>query len=535
MTHQGTTGISPFSPGHWFTPGWPLLLGSSALVATAAWLGMDALRAPVLGLPAGLWTIALIQAAAFATQRLSDPASAAHTDRLLDALRDRFARLVPAIGLTTNDLDDLTRRAVGTIDNAPVHAAPLRVGIALPSAQLAALRASMDADAPRVDWIAIDHANDPSASITRHHLDALIIPLEESGVHIITAVDPRRDAAWHDWADHRPLTFGHVFPMRIDPASVTLRSIDWARADELALVAAIAAAAAALSRSPARLGVTDRLHGRLPALHQDDTATNADPMRRAAEHAIAHLTHRLTALEPRTFAPDAAIIAARAVSAWACATTTRDSLHTRAQAAEAALHHAPDEAEVLLRALAARLASGDEHAAFDLIPRLRVASDRDAMQVHLAFIQSEIETGPAHPMTLGRVAAGICLLAGSTTPDRLEFVRGDLLDDARYAAWLVGRDQDRALLHHVFRACGATPAQSASPSSTLQAVDHPRSTPDDVTTALAAEPGRQHAPDQDTVGRITPSAATRPSTSRAKSKRAASADTKRTRSRRKAA
>ena len=54
-------------------------------------------------------------------------------------------------------------------------------------------------------------------------------------------------------------------------------------------------------------------------------------------------------------------------------------------------------------------------------------------------------------MTLGRVAAGVCLVCATSAPERLPFIRTDFMDDVRYSAWLVGRDQDRAALYDVFR------------------------------------------------------------------------------------
>ena len=53
-------------------------------------------------------------------------------------------------------------------------------------------------------------------------------------------------------------------------------------------------------------------------------------------------------------------------------------------------------------------------------------------------------------MSVGRAAAGICLVCASTEPERVPFIRDDMLEEMAYARWLVGRDQDRGLLIRVF-------------------------------------------------------------------------------------
>ena len=58
--------------------------------------------------------------------------------------------------------------------------------------------------------------------------------------------------------------------------------------------------------------------------------------------------------------------------------------------------------------------------------------------------------GTASSMVLGRVAAGFCLLAAQHDYERLEFLRDDLLEELDHAGWLLGRDQDTALLRGVF-------------------------------------------------------------------------------------
>ena len=64
---------------------------------------------------------------------------------------------------------------------------------------------------------------------------------------------------------------------------------------------------------------------------------------------------------------------------------------------------------------------------------------------------AEVECGLPGPLTLGRVAACVCLVCATSPAERVPFIRADFMDDARYSAWLVGRDQDRAVLYEVFR------------------------------------------------------------------------------------
>src|SRR5262245_32261600 len=61
MNTKGTRGHPALSL--LLSSGTSFLLGTCGTVATAAYLGVDWLREPVLGLPAGVWTIALVQAA----------------------------------------------------------------------------------------------------------------------------------------------------------------------------------------------------------------------------------------------------------------------------------------------------------------------------------------------------------------------------------------------------------------------------------------------------------------------------------------
>jgi len=160
-----------------------------------------------------------------------------------------------------------------------------------------------------------------------------------------------------------------------------------------------------------------------------------------------------------TDSPDAPVTAARkaaarGISAWLATTDSWVDVAIRRRGADAALAVVGDEPEVLLRAAAVRMAVGDDGSAKELLllaeHHIR-SSDPTQVTNHLAFLQAELEMGLPSPMTLGRVAAGICLVCATSPSEQLPYIRGDVMDDVRYSAWLVGRDQDRAVLDQVFR------------------------------------------------------------------------------------
>ena len=62
------------------------------------------------------------------------------------------------------------------------------------------------------------------------------------------------------------------------------------------------------------------------------------------------------------------------------------------------------------------------------------------------FIQSELDHGNGNGLAAGRIAAGVCLAAAGMTRDELLYFRDDLMEDLRYSAAFVGRDQDRRIL-----------------------------------------------------------------------------------------
>lgn len=456
----------------WFRPGLPLLLGTSAVVVAGAALGMPSLRAPWLGLPAGLWLIGAAQAAAWAARRaaerpwpFADDPAAVDEDVVEKARRlgasvaaagvETVEASALALGVPRESLARAEAALTSRIDHADVQPAPLRIGVEGRAAFTALSRAAVEPAGVRVAWVELDPGASAARSVDELHLDALVtIDPETSAALVRTPEGDGRDAAWYDWSAGRPLLYMNVFPVRTDCARANLGRVDWGRPEEAGLAAALTIAAAALSRTPARLGLPDRARGRLPAFGQAAGGHGDDPMRTAGERALEALGDRLDALPEAAPITEATRAAARVVSAWAASTDEPVALERRARWAACAHRVAGDEAEVLLRAAAVGFAAGDEPWALTLIESAKRACDARADRVGddpMAFVQAELDTAGASPLTLGRLCAGVCLACAGATPDRVAHLGEDFFDDARYTTWLVGRDQDRAALMQVFR------------------------------------------------------------------------------------
>jgi len=108
----------------------------------------------------------------------------------------------------------------------------------------------------------------------------------------------------------------------------------------------------------------------------------------------------------------------------------------------------------MLRLAAARFAVCDDSAGMESLLRAQHVLHEQGLPEfdQSAFLQSELEHGVSAPIALGRVAAGIALVCASLGADKIPYFRDDVMDDARYSGWLVGRDQDRKFLLEVFDA-----------------------------------------------------------------------------------
>ncbi|MCC6678982.1 MAG: hypothetical protein IT436_17795 [Phycisphaerales bacterium] len=454
-------------------------LGWCALTATAHSLGASWLASPVMGMPAGVWLIGLglgsphaLRAAAAAARRrarareLHAPPAWIPTSRRWPVSAPGRA-VADAITSGLSRAADLAvrRRAPGLPTLAALHdrlpwpARPVRIALALDEARAAAI-----ISAPGV--IECELIRQPSAAAEDtearelHRFDA-IVQDGPAGLVVLTPEAPGHEASWYDWSDQRPLAYAGVFPMRVDCGRLSLSGLSMRSDRDAALARALIEAAAILSRSGHRLTLADRILGRRPVNElRCDGAPDARPVlaRDPAEACLKDLMFRVQSFDLTTAPTTAQRAAARLVSAWL---STRPlgpdfdaDMAARRRGIEAAAQVAGDEPEVMLRLAAVRFAAMDDDGGYDALWRAdRILRDRQTLpgSDQFLFLQAELDMGPYGPMTLGRAAAGICLLCATTPVERIPYVRDDLIDDMRYSGWLVGRDQDRAMLLEVFR------------------------------------------------------------------------------------
>jgi hypothetical protein len=231
------------------------------------------------------------------------------------------------------------------------------------------------------------------------------------------------------------------------------QEIDYSRSSEL--IRLLAEAAALLSRTPVRIGIEDRLRGRRPVQLPQVRWSGPTEMSDHTRSLIAvmnRLGERVADREPREDSP-ALRAAARATSAWFASASINQDSELRRRCIESARRLLKDEPEHALRAVAAHVASYDDISALEAAVHAEriVRIDQQLDERTLAFLQSEIDCGLAGPMTVGRIAAGICMACAVTSNERLPFFRDDLAEDLRYAGWMLGREGDELFLLEVVR------------------------------------------------------------------------------------
>lgn len=327
-----------------------------------------------------------------------------------------------------------------------------------------------------VEWIWSDNT-DATEVVRGMNLDAAIA-VTDSGVTIVTAEHEGRDAAWADWSATRPLSYPALFPMRLDVSSLSL-GID--ALGDMGLLRMLAETAAALSRSNSRLSFTDRVNGRLP-MDDAELFMTMDALATAlgnssADHG-AGSAHRA---------------AARVLGAWAatCPESMLDD-ERRSEVAEIAAAVCRDEAESALRLAAVRFSCCNDDGGYEAIRSAvsMIPGGDEASIDHVTFVQSELEHGRPDSLTTGRLAAGIVLFGSPLTRDRLEHFRADLCDDMRFAAALVGRDQDHRLLLDIFRFMANT---KQSTKRGVRAGRKPRTKPATTKKRAASKPNQTAA------------------------------------------
>jgi hypothetical protein len=438
---------------------------SAALVLTTYFLGATWLARPLLGLPVGLWFVAATYALwrrgwldLFELTLPALPRAARKTPletpahrrflplrRVAFAAHSAVAELCRAAwNLEAVSRESLAARVSLALDHHPELAEPITIAHNVSAPLVQAIR-DHDSVVP-VLWTALDPSKPEP---TRRTHDVTLCADPDQGARVTTAESPDRAATWHDWARPRPLAYPSVFPHQIDPAWLSLASLpDIDQQDPV--IGAIIVAAAVTSRSPARLTLTDRLRGRIP-LDGIDQPGLIDPGAFSAR-SMTRLAELLTAAHAHDIRP-VHRMAASALSAYLVTPAARLSVGARRAIMERIAPFVADRPEAWLRLAALRFADLDDDAAILAIhradPLVRAAAEELVLD-QAPFIQSELSHGVYDPLALGRVAAGMCLIAAQHQYERLAFLKDDLIEDFSYSGWLVGRDPDTALLHRVF-------------------------------------------------------------------------------------
>lgn len=454
---------------------------ASAYAFGAWWLGGS-----LLGLPVWLWALvgmlalwgrvretagaplvrrwrALVERGEVWERGMRSRSALQPSGRLIDRAGGLFARIgAGAVGVIRRSVGssdrfggrfgDFGKRLAGQHDRLPWPTAAVRIGIDLPWSCAEAIT-SAEGEA-RIEWVPLRDAMDADRAISELRLDALVRQ-SDGPLHIVTPEDPEREAGWHDWSHAVPFSFASVFPPRIDPFMVSLpgQEIDYSKSAQL--IRLLAEAAALLSRTPVRIGIEDRLRGRRPVQLPQVRWTGPTEMSDHTRSLIAvmeRLAERVASREPGEDSP-ALRAAARASSAWFAAASINQDADLRLRCIESARRLLKSEPEHALRAVAAHVANYDDVSALEAAVHAEriVRIDRRLDTRTLAFLQSEIDCGLAGPMTVGRIAAGICMACAVSSNERLQFFRDDLAEDLRYAGWMLGREGDERFLLEVVR------------------------------------------------------------------------------------
>ncbi|MBL9002462.1 MAG: hypothetical protein JNK25_15130 [Phycisphaerae bacterium] len=330
---------------------------------------------------------------------------------------------------------------------------PLRIGLEDPG--LWSLPVTSAAPVCDLEWFSVPASFRLGPDSTR--LDAVVRSDGEGGIRIETRELIDREAAWFDWSCERPLAYPSVFPHRLDAAGVTLRA---PIRGELAL--RLIEAAAVCSRHSARLDLADICSGRTPTNEPHLRPTSSRPRLYLPNHdasgaimfALAADLEREFNLSPRQPRTDVQRTAARITGAYFATAGSELDDALRRSGMETAASTIGEEPQTMLRLAAVRLGVMEDDAGMDALlraDRMLRAGQTFAGPDAAAFIEGELEHGGPAPLTVGRLAAGVCLGAAPLSMTELGYFLSDVLDDIRFGSLLVGRDHDRALLDRVCR------------------------------------------------------------------------------------
>lgn len=440
---------------------WAALI-ASAIIATTYALGASWLGASILGLPLGFF---LICGASAAAGVMSSRRAVREDGRIRPGTMDRTTIEPPlaapgtlasgVMNVASAACEVATRGAkalfgeenVAGVERSVMRslsqwpARTLRIGVQGPRALGSAMAAAIDP--ALAHWYAVAETASAEREMMRRGLDAVVC-VTDGRVSVHTPQRPGRDAAWHDWSTPRPISFLSVFAGRIDSAGFVLEETP--PENEAQVLGALVTLCAATARDEARLSLADRLRGRVP-------------LRRVTERALDALVAQARRYGPGYVNADMpqplARAAARVLSAAAASEAFALDDAKRRAIAELAARLAGDEAEVMLRVGAARLADVQDEPGIDALIRAeRMLRDARVLPGvnHEAFVFAEVNAGAQGPLGVGRVAAALVLAISQSPIDEIGFIATDVIDDLRHSEWLIGRDQDCAVLQRVCRA-----------------------------------------------------------------------------------
>jgi hypothetical protein len=445
-------------------------------LAAAGWEGSRPRVAP--GAQAGSASAAAAASLATIEQRASDqpatgagvrgfPAIHVARDVAADALRLSVEAgaisacwLDERISLLGGRAAEIERLVAAWSDRGGGGARPLRIGLDV-SSEMRDQIARAPSGAP-VEWQSVSLGADPASAVRRLNLDAALA--HDGGGYpllLVTAEAPGLEAAWHDWGIVNPLSHPSALPRRMDPSRLSVREFDWRREEDVAMLRALLDAAAALSRHPCRLTLSDRFRGRRPLLEL--MQFTGDPCAwQPVGDAMGRVGELLSAADPRS-ASELARTAARLLTAWL---SIAPEAPRRSELATCAERFVGEEPGALLRCAAAHFAAYEDDTGMLCLHRAdRALAGAEHVGDADSYLHAEIVNGADSALTVGRAAAGIWFACAVARLDRLDFLRQDIDDDLRDAEWLIGRDQDHLLLRRVARAAlaarGVRPAVAA--------------------------------------------------------------------------
>lgn len=351
---------------------------------------------------------------------------------------------------------EIERLVAAWSDRGGGGARPLRIGLDVPSEMRDLIVRAQDVAGAPVEWQPVSLGADPAAAVRRLNLDAALA--HDGGgfpLLVVASEQPGLEAGWHDWGIVNPLSYPTALPRRMDPSRLSVREFDWRREEDVATLRALLDAAAALSRHPCRLTLTDRFRGRRPLLELMQVA--GAPVGAVAWRPVGDAMERVGDLladrDPRS-ASEVMRTAARVLTAWLSTAPPPQALR-RSELATCAERFCGDEPGALLRCAAAHFAAYEDDSGMLCLHRAGraiAAAGGETFGDTDAYLHAEIVSGADSALTVGRAAAGIWLACSVAGVERLEFLRDDIDEDLRDAGWLIGRDQDHLLLRRVARA-----------------------------------------------------------------------------------